>query len=129
MKIEYAPRAIGDVERIGRRSRRAYGNEVAAALETYIRATVARIAVVPESGERLRERPRVRVVPLVRYPFKIFYTARKAARSTASAIILSLGTPLCGKNYYDRTENDQIRSIVRRSKRLDSEKCKRHHSQ
>jgi hypothetical protein len=33
------------------------------------------------------------------------------------------------KNYYDRTENDQIRSIVRRSKRLDSEKCKRHHSQ
>jgi hypothetical protein len=44
MKIEYAPRAIGDVERIGRRSRRAYGNEVAAALETYIRATVARIA-------------------------------------------------------------------------------------
>jgi hypothetical protein len=36
-----------------------FGNAVAAALETYIRATVARIAVTPESGERLRERPEV----------------------------------------------------------------------
>jgi toxin ParE1/3/4 len=75
MKVEYAPRAAGDLARIGRRSRRKFGIAVAAALETYIRATVARIAVLPESGERLRERPEVRVVPLVRYPFKIFYTA------------------------------------------------------
>lgn len=29
---------------------------------------------MPESGLRLPQRPMVRVVPLVRYPFKIFYT-------------------------------------------------------
>jgi hypothetical protein len=29
---------------------------------------------MPESGSRLPERPSVRVVPLVRYPFKLFYT-------------------------------------------------------
>jgi plasmid stabilization system protein ParE len=28
---------------------------------------------MPESGQRLPARPAVRVVPLVRYPFKLFY--------------------------------------------------------
>jgi plasmid stabilization system protein ParE len=74
MKIEYAPRAIADLARIGSRSRDVFGDAVAVALETYIRATVARIAVMPESSLRLPQRPSVRVVPLVRYPFKIFYT-------------------------------------------------------
>jgi toxin ParE1/3/4 len=74
MNVEYAPRAIADLIRIGAQSRRAFGDPVAAALETYIRATVARIAVMPESALRLPQRPSVRVVPLVRYPFKIFYT-------------------------------------------------------
>ena len=74
MRVEYAPRARGDLVRIARRSRRVLGPTVAAALETYIRATVARIAAIPEIGERLQERPEVRVVPLVRYPFRIFYT-------------------------------------------------------
>jgi plasmid stabilization system protein ParE len=74
MRVEYAPRAAADLREIGVQSRRAYGAAVAAALETYIRATVARIAVMPESGQRLLARPVVRVVPLVRYPFKIFYT-------------------------------------------------------
>ena len=74
MKIEYAPRARADLMQIGEHSRRVFGGAVAAALETYIRATVARIAAMPESGQRLPERPGVRVVPLSRYPFKIFYT-------------------------------------------------------
>jgi plasmid stabilization system protein ParE len=56
------------------RSRRVFGSAVAATLETYIRATVARIAAFPEIGRGLEERPEVRGVPLVRYPFKIFYT-------------------------------------------------------
>jgi toxin ParE1/3/4 len=74
MRVVYAPRAAADLTEIGVQSRRAFGGAVAAALETYIRATVARIAVMPESGQRLPARPVVRVVPLVRYPFKIFYT-------------------------------------------------------
>jgi toxin ParE1/3/4 len=55
MRVVYAPQAVTDLR------------------ETYIRATVARIAVMPESGQRLPARPAVRVVPLVRYPFKLFY--------------------------------------------------------
>ena len=50
-----------------------FGNVVAASLEAHIRATVARIARMPEGAQQLVERPEVRVVPLVRYPFKIFY--------------------------------------------------------
>jgi plasmid stabilization system protein ParE len=37
-------------------------------------STVVGIAATPEIGRLLAERPQVRVVPLVRYPFKIFYT-------------------------------------------------------
>lgn len=74
MNVEFAPRATADLARIGARSRRVFGPAVAAALETFIRATIARLAVFPESGARLPLRPNVWVVPLVRYPFKIFYT-------------------------------------------------------
>src|SRR6266849_5955401 len=74
MKVAYAPRAAADLIHIGEQSRRVFGAAVSAALETYMRATIARIAVMPEIGQRLPQRPEVRVVPLGRYPFKIFYT-------------------------------------------------------
>ena len=74
MKVQYAPRAAADLARIGIRSRRVFGDRAAATLETYIRATVARIAAIPESGQRVPERPGVRAIPLIRSPFKIFYT-------------------------------------------------------
>jgi toxin ParE1/3/4 len=74
MKVDYAPRATADLKRIGLQSRRAFGEAVAVALETYIRATVARIAVVPDGAQPLPNRLGVRVIPLGRYPFKIFYT-------------------------------------------------------
>jgi len=45
----------------------------AVAVETRIRAVVARIANYPESARRVLQRPAVRVIPLVRYPYKIFY--------------------------------------------------------
>lgn len=75
MKVEYAPRAVADLADIGAHSRKAFGDSVAIALETTIRATVARIALMPQSGQRMPQRHSVRVVPLVRYPFKVFYTA------------------------------------------------------
>ena len=74
MNVVYAPRATGDLAKIGAYSRRTFGDSIAVALETYIRATVARIAIVPDSGKSLPQRPNVRVVPVIRYPFKIFYT-------------------------------------------------------
>jgi plasmid stabilization system protein ParE len=66
---------VADLVEIAGHSRKAFGAGVAAALETTIRAAISRIAVMPESGQRLPQRRGVRVVPLVRYPFKIFYTA------------------------------------------------------
>jgi plasmid stabilization system protein ParE len=74
MKVEFAPRATADLARIGTRSRQVFGPAAALALETFIRATIVRLAAFPESGLRLPRRPNVLVVPLVRYPFKIFYT-------------------------------------------------------
>jgi len=42
-------------------------------VEGRIRAVVARLAKWPESARIVEQRPGVRVVPLVRYPYKIFY--------------------------------------------------------
>ena len=75
MNVEYAPRAVADLADIGAHSRKAFGYSVAKALETTIRATVARIALMPQIGQRMPQRSSVRVIPLVRYPFKVFYTA------------------------------------------------------
>jgi toxin ParE1/3/4 len=72
MNTEYAPRARADLSHIGAQSRKIFGEVAAAALETHIRATVARLAVISKR-ERLSERPTVYSVPLVRYPFRIFY--------------------------------------------------------
>jgi toxin ParE1/3/4 len=83
VKVDYAPRSQTDLEEIAEYTRTRFGQTVAAALETYIRATVARIAAMPESGERIPKREGVRVVPLVRYPFRIFYSV---GRDTATIL-------------------------------------------
>jgi plasmid stabilization system protein ParE len=46
---------------------------VAPALERRIRAVVGRIGRWPQSARRSTKRTGVRVVPLGRYPYKIFY--------------------------------------------------------
>jgi len=42
-------------------------------LEHRIRAVIARIEQWPESAREVAQRPGTRVVPLIRYPFRIFY--------------------------------------------------------
>jgi len=42
-------------------------------LERRLRTVLARIAAWPESAQEVAERPGVRMVPLIRYPYKIFY--------------------------------------------------------
>jgi toxin ParE1/3/4 len=73
MKVEYSNRAIADLRKISSDSGRAFGDRVAAALEARIRAVVDRISRDPLSAPELEQRPGVHVVPLIRYPFKIFY--------------------------------------------------------
>jgi toxin ParE1/3/4 len=42
-------------------------------VQARIRIVLTRISYWPDSAREISERPGVRVVPLVRYPYKIFY--------------------------------------------------------
>lgn len=73
MKVEFTNRAVGDLRKISAQSRKEFGAPVAAALELRIRNVVEQISSAPESAPRVEQRSGMRVVQLVRYPFKIFY--------------------------------------------------------
>ena len=73
MKVEYSRRAVADLHKISADSRRSYGDRVAGALGIRIRAVIDRISTDPLSAPEVEQRPGMHVVPLVRYPFKIFY--------------------------------------------------------
>lgn len=71
MRIEYSKRATDDLCKVSAESG-AFGSEVAGAVETRIRVVIAYVAAHPEAAARVRERPGMHVVPLIRYPYKIF---------------------------------------------------------
>ncbi|MGH6684722.1 MAG: type II toxin-antitoxin system RelE/ParE family toxin, partial [Pseudolabrys sp.] len=73
MRIEFTNRAVSDLRKISAQSRKEFGASVAAALELRIRNVVEQIGHAPESAPRVQQRPGMRVLPLVRYPFKVFY--------------------------------------------------------
>jgi plasmid stabilization system protein ParE len=73
MKIEFTNRAVADLRKISVQCRKEFGASVAAALELRIRKAVEQIGEAPESAPRVEQRPGMRVLLLVRYPFKIFY--------------------------------------------------------
>ena len=68
MKIEYGRQAITDLRKIAA-DRRAFGERVAPELEQRIRTVIANIAQHPKAATPVLERPGMRVVPLVRYPY------------------------------------------------------------
>jgi toxin ParE1/3/4 len=73
MKVEYSRRSVADLRKISADSRRAFGDRVAEALEARIRSVIDRISREPLSAPEVEQRPGLHVVPLIRYPFKIFY--------------------------------------------------------
>jgi toxin ParE1/3/4 len=73
MKVEYSRRAVADLHKISADSRRGFGDRVAQALEARIRGVVDRISREPLGAPEVEQRPGLHVVPLLRYPFKIFY--------------------------------------------------------
>jgi toxin ParE1/3/4 len=73
MKVEYAKRAIADLRSIGAYYATADHPEVGERISVRLREVVARIARFPESGRPVVQRPGVRVVPLRRYPYLVFY--------------------------------------------------------
>lgn len=72
MRVEYSNRATDDLRKVSQESR-AFGEMVAAAVELRIREIIVHIAEHPEAAARVMERPGMYVIPLIRYPYKIFY--------------------------------------------------------
>jgi toxin ParE1/3/4 len=72
MKVVFSASAVEDIRRIAEYLAANYPN-TAMSVESRLRKVIARIARWPDSAQRVIERPEVRVVPLIRYPYKIFY--------------------------------------------------------
>jgi plasmid stabilization system protein ParE len=84
MKVRYSPRAVQDLAGIADylAERSPAG---AVAVESAIRATARLLAEFPGSGKPLEQRPRVRVIPVTRYPYLVFY-----AVSGRSVVVLHI---------------------------------------
>jgi toxin ParE1/3/4 len=73
MKVEYSRRSLADLRKISSDCRREFGNRVTAALELRIRTAAEQIRSAPEGAPRVADHPELRVLSLVRYPYRIFY--------------------------------------------------------
>ena len=73
MKVEFTKRAVNDLREIAAHSHQQFGQRVTAALEQRIRDITIQIGNAPDSAPRVEQRPGMRVLPLLRYPFKVFY--------------------------------------------------------
>ena len=72
MKVVYTAGALRDLEEIGDWLSDHYPT-IASAVERRIHNVIARIAQWPQSARRSAKYPGVRVVPVGRYPYRIFY--------------------------------------------------------
>ena len=72
MRVVFTDPALEDVEAIYAYITARYPH-ISLSVERRFRLVLARIGAWPESAQRVVERPDVRMVPLVRYPYKIFY--------------------------------------------------------
>lgn len=79
MKVVFTAAALRDLSEIADWLSVHYPT-IAPNVERRIRATVARIARWPQSARRSAKRAEIRVAPVGRYPYKVFY------RVTADAI-------------------------------------------
>src|ERR1700730_127559 len=73
MRVEYAPRAIADAERIIAYYRKVADDQIADAFDKRLHAVVERIRGNPESMPRVATRPTVRVALLSHFPYKVFF--------------------------------------------------------
>jgi plasmid stabilization system protein ParE len=73
MNVQWSPRALADLWRILVRANADWGANVTAALEKRIHNSANLIGRNPSASIEVRNRPGVRFIPLVRYPFRIFF--------------------------------------------------------
>jgi toxin ParE1/3/4 len=79
MRIVYSPRAIRDLQQIAAYYRSVADAKVAAAISHRIEHVITRVARRPQTAPRVVNRPDVRAVLVLRYPYKIFYRVRDDA--------------------------------------------------
>jgi len=79
MKVVFTEAALDDLKEILAFLAKNYPG-VAPAVEARISITIARIGTWPESSRRVETGEDIRVAPIVRYPYKVFY------RITAQAV-------------------------------------------
>jgi plasmid stabilization system protein ParE len=72
MKAVFTAAALSDLENIISYTKQNFPRSTVS-LERRIRDVISRIEMWPHSGREVAERPGVHVVPLIRYPFRIFY--------------------------------------------------------
>ena len=72
MRVAYTTEALADLDGIFDYIGNHYP-AISDAFQNRLHAVIARVARWPESAQEVSERPGVRVAPLIRYPYKIFY--------------------------------------------------------
>ena len=72
MKVRYTDEALRDLDEVLTYIARNYPT-VVSTFEARLNTALRRIGRWPRSAETVKQRPGVRVVPLRRYPYKIFY--------------------------------------------------------
>ena len=72
MKVVYTEEALRNLDDISDYIRQNYPT-ISEAFRLRLQFVVARIAKWPESAQEVADQSGVRVVPLVRYPYKVFY--------------------------------------------------------
>jgi toxin ParE1/3/4 len=76
MKLVYSRRALADLNAIAAYYVAGANPAIAEAIERRLVDVIDRICRAPEAAPRVSQRSHVRVVAVVRYPFRIFYRAR-----------------------------------------------------
>lgn len=79
MKLVYSRRALADLDQIKTYYVANASPAIAEAIGRRLENVVDRVCRVPEAAPRVSQRSRVRVVAVVRYPFRIFYRVRDDA--------------------------------------------------
>jgi plasmid stabilization system protein ParE len=76
MKLVYSRRALADIDEIATYYSASASPAIAQSIERRLGDVIDRICRVPEAAPRVSQRSRIRVVAVVRYPFRIFYRVR-----------------------------------------------------
>jgi toxin ParE1/3/4 len=77
MKVVYTDEALRDLDEILAFLASNYP-AISASFERRLRAVTERVGRWPESAQKVEQRPGVRMVPLVRYPYRVFYQVTTA---------------------------------------------------